>query len=141
MKYVVDSSVALKWVLPEADSAKAIRLRDEYKNGVHELLAPDIFAPEIANALASAERQGRIKAGESAIFLHDIFRASPALYPTPPLLLRAMALAIANRRAVYDCVYLALAEAERCGFVTADDQFARGLRSSYPFIVSLVALP
>jgi hypothetical protein len=31
MKYVLDSSVALKWVLPEADSAKAIRLRDEYK--------------------------------------------------------------------------------------------------------------
>jgi hypothetical protein len=41
MKYVLDSSVALKWVLPEADSAKAIRLRDGYSNGVHKLLAPD----------------------------------------------------------------------------------------------------
>src|SRR5262245_48450648 len=102
MKYVLDSSVALKWVLSEADSAKAIRLRDEYKNGVHQLLAPDIFLPEIANALASAERQGRIKPGESAIFLHDIVRAAPALHPTPPLLLRAMALAIATRHAVYD---------------------------------------
>jgi hypothetical protein len=29
MKYVLDSSVALKWVLPEADSGKAIRLRDD----------------------------------------------------------------------------------------------------------------
>jgi hypothetical protein len=29
MKYVLDSSVALKWVLPEVDSQKAIRLRDE----------------------------------------------------------------------------------------------------------------
>ena len=141
MKYVLDSSVALKWVLPEADSGKAIRLRDEYTNGIHELLAPDIFAPEIANGLASAERQGRIKTGESAIFLHDVFRAAPALHPTPPLLLRAMAVAIATRRAVYDCIYLALAEAEGCELVTADDQFARGLRTSYPFIVSLVALP
>ena len=43
MKYVLDSSVALKWVVPEADSLKAIRLRDEYKSGLHELLAPDIF--------------------------------------------------------------------------------------------------
>jgi predicted nucleic acid-binding protein len=141
MKYVLDSSVALKWVLPEADSVKAIRLRDEYKKGVHELLAPDIFTPEIANALASAERQGRIKIGESAIFLHDVLRAAPLLHPTPPLLLRAMALAIATRRAVFDCIYLALAEAEGCEFVTADDQFARGLRTSYPMIVSLVALP
>ena len=29
---VVDASVALKWVLPEADSVKAVRRRDEYKN-------------------------------------------------------------------------------------------------------------
>src|SRR5215471_3526972 len=118
MKYVLDSSVALKWVLPEADSAKALRLRDEYKNGIHELLAPDIFLPEIANGLASAERQGRIKTGESAIFLHDVVRAAPALYPAAPLLLRAMAVAIVTRRAVYDCVYLALAEAESCELVT-----------------------
>jgi predicted nucleic acid-binding protein len=34
------------------------------------------------------------------------------MHATPPLLLRAMALAIATRRAVYDCIYLALAEAE-----------------------------
>ena len=141
MKYVLDSSVALKWVLPEADSAKAIRLRDEYKNGLHELHAPDLFVPEIANALASAERQGRIKTGESAIFLHDVLRAAPVLHPTPPLLLRAMAVAIATRRAVYDCVYLALAEAEGCELVSADDQFVRGLRPSYPFVASLVALP
>jgi predicted nucleic acid-binding protein len=141
MKYVLDSSVALKWVLPEADSAKAIRLRDEYQRGIHELLAPDLFTPEIANGLASAERQGRIKTGESAIFLLDILRAAPAIHPTPPLLIRAMALAIATRRAVYDCTYLALAEAQGCELVTADDQFARGLRPSFPFIVSLVAMP
>jgi predicted nucleic acid-binding protein len=141
MRYVLDCSVAFKWVLPEADSGRAIRLRDEYLNGVHELLAPDIFSAEIANGLASAERQGRIKAGESALLLHDVLRAAPVLHPTPPLLLRAMALAIGTRRAVYDCIYLALAEAEGCELVTADDQFIRGLRAAYPFIVSLVALP
>jgi predicted nucleic acid-binding protein len=52
-----------------------------------------------------------------------------------------MALAISTRRAVYDCVYLALAEAEGCEMVTADDQFARGLRTHCPFIISLIALP
>jgi predicted nucleic acid-binding protein len=72
MRHVLDSSVALKWVLPEADSAKALRLRDEYRNGLHELLAPDIFPSEIANGLVSAERQKRIRTGESAIFLNDI---------------------------------------------------------------------
>jgi hypothetical protein len=46
MKYVVDASVALKWVLPEAQSGKARNLRDDFQNRVHELLAPDIFPVE-----------------------------------------------------------------------------------------------
>ena len=52
-----------------------------------------------------------------------------------------MEIAISTKQAVYDCIYLALAEAEGCEWVTADDQFARALRASYPFIVSLVSLP
>ena len=78
MRYFLDSSVALKWVLPEADSTKAIRLRDEDRSGLHELLAPDIFPSEIANGLTSADRQRRIRPGESAIFLNDILSAAPA---------------------------------------------------------------
>jgi predicted nucleic acid-binding protein len=141
MRYVLDSSVALKCVLPEADSPKAIRLRDGYRNGVHELLAPDIFPSEIANALASAERQKRIRPGESAIFLNDLLSTAPALHLSSPLLIRGMEIAISSKQAVYDCIYLALAEAQACEWVTADDQIARALRASYPFIVSLASLP
>ena len=84
MRYILNSSVTLKWVLPEADSTKAIRLSDEYSHGVHELLAHDIFPSEIANALATAERQKRIGGmGESAIFLNDMLRA--VRYCTTPL--------------------------------------------------------
>jgi len=43
MKYVLDSNVALKWVLPETDDAKAIGIRDGFKQGIRELLAPDVF--------------------------------------------------------------------------------------------------
>ena len=141
MKYVLDSGVALKWVLPEVDSGKAIRLRDEYVKGIHELLAPDLFPAEIANGFASAERQKRIRTGESAIFLNDILSAAPALQNSSPFLLRAMEIAIATKQAVYDCLYVALAEAEGCELVTADDKLARSLRPSYPFIISLMTLP
>jgi hypothetical protein len=48
MMYVVDSSVGLKWVLPEIDSDKALQLLAEFANAVYQLLAPDIFPTEIA---------------------------------------------------------------------------------------------
>ncbi len=99
------------------------------------------FPPEIANGLASAERQKRIRVGESAVFSNDVLVFAPVLHHSALLLVRAMEIAVSNGQAVYDCIYLALAEAEGCKLVTADDQFARGLQSSFPFIVSLVALP
>ena len=141
MKYVLDSCVALKWVLSEADSAKAIRLRDEYAAGVHELLAPDLFPSEVANGLASAERQKRIRTGESAIFLNDILSAAPVLHHASPLLIRSLEIAIATKQAVYDCIYVAPAEADGCELVTVDDLLVRRLGPAYPFVVSLVALP
>ena len=48
-----------------------------------------------------------------------------------------MEIAIETRQAVYDCIYLALAESDRCELLTADDVFARRVRPIYPFIVSL----
>ena len=61
MRYVLDASVALKWVLIEADSGKARQLRDDFRAGIHELIAPDSFALEIALALTKAERRGMIQ--------------------------------------------------------------------------------
>jgi hypothetical protein len=67
MKYVLDASVAMRWVLPSPLSAKALALRDEYLNKVHDLIAPDIFPGETAGALTKAERQKIIAIGDAAI--------------------------------------------------------------------------
>ncbi len=60
MRYVLDASVAFKWAVPEIDSDKANRLRDAYRQAIHELLTPDIFVAELGHALTRAERRGRI---------------------------------------------------------------------------------
>jgi predicted nucleic acid-binding protein len=75
---------------------------NDYVNGLHDLIAPDIFPSEIANGLASAERQKRIRTGESGVFLNDILSAAPALANSTPLLLRAMEILISTKHAVYD---------------------------------------
>jgi hypothetical protein len=43
MKYVLDSNIAVKWVLEEDLSEKARSLRDEFTQGVHDLVSPDVF--------------------------------------------------------------------------------------------------
>lgn len=97
MTYILDSSVALKWVLAEPDSAKANQLRDDFLNRAHQLLAPDVFPVEIAHALTKAERQRRIPVPMGGIFWHDIMTTAPAHFPSLPLIPRAYQIASAAR--------------------------------------------
>jgi predicted nucleic acid-binding protein len=120
MKYVLDSNIALKWVLPEADSDRAIRLRDGFLGGTDQLLSPDVFPVEVAHALAKAEWRGDLQHGEGAKKMVDVFAFMPDLHSYLPLLPKAFAIASQARIGVYDCLYVTLAEREGCELLTAD---------------------
>lgn len=137
MKYVIDTSLAFKWYVAEVDSAKAIQLRTDYNNAIHDLIAPELFLPEMANALASAEKSGRISSGEAMRILPKVIVNSPGLVPTAPLLSRALGICLQTRRSLYDCLYVTLAEREGCEFITADDRLVKALQPRFPFVISL----
>ena len=122
MKYVLDASVAVKWVLPESETREALSLREDFRNQVHELIAPDVLLVEVAHALTRAERRGFIGQAESIMKLMDVMTTAPDFYPNGPLLLRAVEISSQARIGVYDCLYLALAEREQCDVVTADQR-------------------
>ena len=141
MKYVLDSSVGFKWVVVEALTDKARLLRDDYCNAVHDLISPDVLPIEIAHGLTKAERQGRIAPPQGGVLWMDVMKSAPILVPTIPLIPRAYEIASAARIGIYDCVYVALAEREKCELVTADDKLVNNLQPTFPFIVHLSALP
>jgi predicted nucleic acid-binding protein len=141
MTLACDSSVALKWVLPEAHSDKAIRLRDDFHRGVLDLVAPDIFPLETLHALTKAERQKRIVLGTAQGLWQSILADCPVLHPHIPLLDRAYEIASAERIGIYDCIHVALAEHQSCELVTADDKLVKNLQSKFSFIRHLSTFP
>lgn len=141
MKYVLDSCVGFKWEVAEADSDKAIRLRDEARGGLHELVAPDFFPIEIAHSMTRAERQGRVSSANGWGLWLGIMVDSPILHPYLPLMPRAYAISSSTRQGVYDCVYVALAEREGCELVTSDDKLVKRLGTAFPFILPLASIP
>jgi predicted nucleic acid-binding protein len=141
MRYVVDSSVAIKTILTEVDSGKAVRLVDEFRQGLHELLAPEVFHVEVAHALTRAERQRRITPPQATRGWTIVMADTPLLLPSLPLMNRALDISSSMRLGIYDCIYVALAEREGCEFVTADDKLVAKLQAQFPFIVALSSLP
>lgn len=118
-----------------------MRLRNAYRQKLHELLAPDIFPAEIAHSLTRAERRGILTPPEGARRLLLVLHTTPVLHPYLPLLRRAIDISSTMRVGVYDCLYVALAEREGCELVTADAKLVTSLGATYPFIISLSSLP
>jgi predicted nucleic acid-binding protein len=141
MRYVLDASIAVRWVIPGPLSPKALQLRDDYLSKVHDLLAPDIFPAETASALTKAERQKLIQVGQGAQLYADVATAWPAFLSFLPLTGRALDISSQTRSGFYDCLYVALAEREGCEMVTADERLLKNLQGRFPFIVHLSALP
>ncbi len=141
MKYVIDASVGFKWAVVEQHTTQARSLRDDYISGVHELLAPEVFPIEVTHALTRAERQGRITPPQGAQFLSDLLHVLPLLHASLLLLPRAYEISSQMRIGVYDCLYVALAEREKCELISADDRLVKNLGPQFPFIVALVSLP
>jgi predicted nucleic acid-binding protein len=141
MKYVLDSSVGAKWVLTEVDSNKARRLRDDYRQGHHQLIAPDWFLLEVMNILGKAAARKTITPAEAVQGLSLILQDAPVYHPSLALAASAFQLALQHHRAVYDLLYLALALQEHCELVTADDALVHQLQPIYGCLVALSTLP
>lgn len=134
---IVDSSVAVKWFVPEPHSTEARRILDEYQKGVISLLAPDLINAEIGNIIWKKHLlQGLAAADAEAVI--DNFRALQFTFiPTADLLDEAYKLAVKHKRTVYDSLYLALSMRENCRFVTADEKLVNAVRSSFPNLIWL----
>ena len=141
MRYVLDASVGLCWVIPRPLSPKALQLRDDYRTSIHELIAPAHFPGEIASALTKAERQQSIPVGDASRHIADVLTTPPILCPLDPLFYRAVDISSQTRAGFYDCLYVALAEREGCELVTAYDKLVKNLQTAFPLIVPLASLP
>jgi len=121
LTWVIDASVALKWVIPEVLSDKADRIRA----GDDEILAPDLLLVEVANALWKKTTSKEISPAEADRAFDLLNESGIDLRPTAPLLTRAMDIARRLNHPAYDCVYLALADREQASFVTDDRRLLR----------------
>ena len=127
MRLTVDASVVTKWFVPEALFEEA-RLVLSYPVDLH---APDLLLAEFANTIWKKVRRGEIPDGrpymEELVGLGEIVE----MHPVHELVSRAGQLAREIDHPVYDCLYLACAEATGSVLVTAGRKFADKLGESF----------
>ena len=126
MRFVVDASVALKWLVVEED-AEAAR---ELATSGRDLHAPRLMASEVANALWRKARAGEIERRAAGVLLASV-PDMPVRWGADEIVSAdAVRLALALDRTIYDCIYLALAHRIGAVMLTADLRFANALAST-----------
>ncbi len=122
---IIDASVAFKWLAEEEGSDEAFALLAQT-----ELSAPILIMHEIANGLWKKIRREEINSQVS--FSSEINRIPQLIQLVDESGHVARALEIGREfgHAVYDCVYLAMAEARSDLLVTADQKLMNKIANS-----------
>ncbi len=132
---VLDCSVAIKWAIPSAREPltdESLRLLRRYVDGEIEFIVPDVFWAEVGNVLWKGTRQNRWRQDEAESVAADMQARDFTTVPSLMLLPEALKIAFAHDRAVYDCLYIALAVQSKTELITADERLANALAARFP---------
>lgn len=133
--YVVDASVAARFLLVEELSEKADWLLQEFHEDALELKAPGLVNYEVGNALWKAVKQKVIDAQEaSRKFSQFIKLKLDCVELDEQESLEALTWAMKNDVTYYDSVYVKASEKTGATLLTADDTFYGSASKQVPTV-------
>ncbi len=130
MPFVLDSSVALAWVLPDATNPTLDHLCDRLINDV--TLVPPVWPLEIGNVLLVAVKRGRLTTKDVSHLITEL-RALPLeidAASTERALEETLALAKKYDLTTYDASYLELAQRRDMPLATLDTKLRKACLSA-----------
>ena len=129
---IVDASLAVKWLVPEEDSALALRLANSWAVEGIQRVAHRWFPVEVASALYKRVQRGELSPSGAAALVDNLSDYGVILYDRTPVHHRAFQIAAElQQRWIYDSFYLALAIELDCPLWTADRNFFQAAVQNY----------
>jgi predicted nucleic acid-binding protein len=128
--FVLDNSVAMRWVLPNSNRPEV----HEYADGVQDsliagatALVPGLWWVEAISVLLKAERKGQISTADTGRFV-SFLGALRVETQSQPDISTTIALARLHGLSGYDAVYLELAILSGLPLATADEDLSKAAK-------------
>jgi predicted nucleic acid-binding protein len=140
LRYGLDCSVAVRWLVPQIHAKHALRFLGSLREGENTVIAPDVIVVELGHVLRKLVVGKKVTRGRASAFFDQFLNLDLGLVSSLPLAPDALQLALSHSATFYDSLYLALAEREDLPVLTADDRMAKAF-APLGRAVSLVDLP
>lgn len=129
-RLVLDTSVALKFYLPEEGHEETVGLLEAAEADAVELLAPGTILPEGYNAIAQQLRRSWLDEEDAEGAWENLLGAPVYTYAVEDLIEGAAKIAKETGVIVYDALFLTLAEDAQTVMVTADGKLLKALEGT-----------
>lgn len=131
----VDASILIKLVMSGRHESPVVTMWREWHGAAHFIVAPTLLYYEVSNALHRYVVHGELLPEEAEEALEAALGLNVTLYSDADMHRRALKLAGQfSLPAAYDAHYLALAEALRAEFWTADRRLVRAVQDNLPWV-------
>ena len=124
-RIIIDSSVAIKWYLPDESDDRALKIKSDFADGTILLVVPLLFFYEISNILRTTTKSLRITREDSIKAYQDLMELHFIIYSSKELFTAAFKQALVLDLTAYDANYIVLAEYLQIPFYTADEKLVK----------------
>ena len=124
-------------MLPEADSAKAQQAFADVLGQGGRLIVLDLAFAEATNAIWKWYHLGTINLAQARQYLKDVLQCKVQVEPARGVLVPALEIAAKYQRAVYDALFVALAQDLGLKGVTAGEPLYKAVHADFPDVVLL----
>lgn len=128
---IIDSSVAIKWYLPDEQDGKALRIKSDFTDKIILIAVPLLFFYEVSNILKTASKSLRIAKEDSTKAYQDLMDLNFMIYSSKKLFKEAFKAALTLDITSYDASYIILAEYLQVPFYTADEKLIKKAKSKW----------
>lgn len=124
--YVIDASVAAKWLFLEKGTEEAVQLLDHFDF----FYAPDLFQIELDSIITKKVRKRELSVEEAPIKKDQASKLPVRSIKYSELSVIAFDISVSLPITLYDATYIATAILTNSIFYTADERLARGLSTT-----------
>lgn len=136
-EFVVDSSVVVKWLLPEADSSDAVRFAADVGASRGRMVILDLAQVETANAIWKQFHRHLISLPSAQQTTALIWKWPVVVERATSILSVGQDLALKYDRSVYDALFVALTQHLQLPGITADEPLWQAVKADFPQIMLL----